>query len=41
MEDDKNINNNENLTIQDGLEIKPVEHTMEDYFLKYSSTISF
>ncbi len=25
--------------IQDGLEIKPVEHTMEDYFLKYSMSV--
>jgi DNA gyrase subunit A len=26
-------------TVQDGLELKPVEHTMEDYFLKYSMSV--
>ena len=24
---------------QDGIEIKPVEHTMEDYFLRYSMSV--
>ena len=28
----------ENHTI-DGIEIKPVEHTMEDYFLRYSMSV--
>ena len=25
--------------ITDGIEIKPVEHTMEDYFLRYSMSV--
>ena len=36
MEDDKS--NNE-IIQQDGIEIKPVEHTMEDYFLRYSMSV--
>ena len=31
--------NNNEIIIQDGIENKPVEHTMEDYFLKYSMSV--
>ena len=31
--------NNKEIIIQDGIENKPVEHTMEDYFLKYSMSV--
>ena len=34
MEDDK-----KEIIEQDGIEIKPVEHTMEDYFLRYSMSV--
>ena len=47
MEDDKNKNEqnieatgpSEAPVIQDGIEVKPVEHTMEDYFLRYSMSV--
>lgn len=29
----------EDAQLQDGIEVKPVEHTMEDYFLKYSMSV--
>ena len=34
MEEDK-----KEIIEQNGIEIKPVEHTMEDYFLKYSMSV--
>ena len=37
MEDDNKIQ--EEKIIPEGVEIKPVEHTMEDYFLKYSMSV--
>ncbi|MBQ8985323.1 DNA gyrase subunit A [Candidatus Saccharibacteria bacterium] len=39
MEDDKNINKDPKNQSPDGLELKPVESTMEDYFLKYSMSV--
>ena len=30
---------NTGVVVQDGIEIKPVEHTMEDYFLRYSMSV--
>ena len=36
MEDDKS---NNQIIEQEGVEIKPVEHTMEDYFLRYSMSV--
>lgn len=37
MEDDNKIQDEK--IIPEGVEIKPVEHTMEDYFLKYSMSV--
>ena len=45
MEEEQNLNNNpiespsETPVVQDGLELKPVENTMEDYFLRYSMSV--